>query len=207
MTVCVVCTDCNNGWMATLEGTVAPLIRRMADGERIVLNTPQCRALALWMIKTLVMVDQAQPAGHRILVVDLLDAVRKQAPPRGGLSVWVGRTPEKAGIFTASRTFKIETEGIPTRTVLACTIVIGRMVLACVHHASPTPARIVRAAEAFQPVWPGAMLAPYPPSHPITRDQISMLPLLLATITTYGDELPNVVRVTDLAEQDDEATS
>lgn len=47
-----ICKPCNGGWMSRLEGTAAPLIRSLAQGEQRLLTGAQTRTLARWALKT-----------------------------------------------------------------------------------------------------------------------------------------------------------
>ena len=63
-----VCGNCNNGWMAALEGRVKPFFEAALDGQGSVLNTELQKDLAAWALKTAMMVERQQkPAQPGIL--------------------------------------------------------------------------------------------------------------------------------------------
>ncbi|MFL5913051.1 MAG: hypothetical protein ACJ768_21095 [Gaiellaceae bacterium] len=54
-----VCASCNNGWMATMEASIKPLLIRLIDGEQDVkdVDTTDLALLARWTAKTALMLQ------------------------------------------------------------------------------------------------------------------------------------------------------
>lgn len=62
----VVCADCNNGWMASLEGEVKPLLTSLIALNSLSLGRYEQDLLAFWAQKTLLMLNQAVPGDLKI---------------------------------------------------------------------------------------------------------------------------------------------
>jgi hypothetical protein len=55
------CQECNNGWMASLEGTVKPLLVPMIRGHLTVLDTAAQALVTSWLIKTALVAGSTLP--------------------------------------------------------------------------------------------------------------------------------------------------
>ena len=62
-----VCRECNNGWMSTMEESVAPVIRGITSGRNIeCLSKPEIELLARWTGKTAVVLSHVTPQLQRV---------------------------------------------------------------------------------------------------------------------------------------------
>jgi hypothetical protein len=52
-----VCGDCNNGWMSRLENDAKPILESILDDKLDVLNVPAQCTLALWAVKTAMVLE------------------------------------------------------------------------------------------------------------------------------------------------------
>ena len=108
-----VCSGCNSGWMAELEGRAKKILVPMAEGQYRVLQGIELELLALWALKTALMfkcVDRASegfnPVHHASLYQHL-----PGAPPNA--YVWLGRfDPDDKRDFYRSRDIYPSTTGV-----------------------------------------------------------------------------------------------
>ena len=55
------CQECNNGWMASLEGTVKPLLVPMIQGQSTTLDPPAQTLITSWLVKTALVAGATLP--------------------------------------------------------------------------------------------------------------------------------------------------
>lgn len=56
-----VCNRCNNGWMSALESQAKPLLESMLDGFRVGLDMAEQATVALWTLKTVMVLESFEP--------------------------------------------------------------------------------------------------------------------------------------------------
>lgn len=66
LTAKVVCKSCNEGWMADLEEKFRPIFDEMIVLNELVINKPKQSIIALWVQKTVLMLNQATPGSIKI---------------------------------------------------------------------------------------------------------------------------------------------
>jgi hypothetical protein len=88
-----VCRLCNNGWMSQLEYNVKPVLERLALGQwPVVLSEEECARLGAWVIKTVVMLEMAQPTPAVIPQSHRSHLATTSRPPARA-QVWAGARP------------------------------------------------------------------------------------------------------------------
>jgi len=87
-----VCGPCNNGWMRLMEEAVAPTLRAMAGGERLILDESAQTRLAGWAYKCFLMYDQHLPEPDRVFVPSVYSRFFDTHTPQGDVRVFVGRS-------------------------------------------------------------------------------------------------------------------
>jgi hypothetical protein len=90
MTVRSVCRGCNNGWMARLEGEVKPILTRMNRDRTWRLTRVEGTTLRRWVIKTGLMLEQAD-AETTLAQTSVFEAVARDESPSGSWYIGVGR--------------------------------------------------------------------------------------------------------------------
>jgi hypothetical protein len=60
-----VCSQCNNGWMHDLEQRSIPVLGAMLHDIATPLDSEQQATLALWSLKTAIVVEAAKPSDDR----------------------------------------------------------------------------------------------------------------------------------------------
>jgi hypothetical protein len=91
LTVKVVCKTCNNGWMASLEAQVMPVLRRLESGEPTVLGREDAVVLATWATKTAMMYQYNDPL-TKVCDDAQRASLRAELRPPPGVKVWLLRT-------------------------------------------------------------------------------------------------------------------
>ena len=86
-----VCSSCNNGWMSRLEERAKPVIERLLDHEASALDHENSRTLALWAIKTaMVLQTLGQPESWIYSDLELTLMWHSQRMPDLAF-VWIAR--------------------------------------------------------------------------------------------------------------------
>ena len=62
----VVCKSCNEGWMADLEDEFRPIFNQMIALKELVIDESKQSIIALWVQKTVLMLNQATPGSIKI---------------------------------------------------------------------------------------------------------------------------------------------
>lgn len=89
----VVCKQCNNGWMSRLESSVKPVLEPVALGRwPVTLSGQDCVRLAAWVVKTVTMLETAQPTPAVVPVSHRTHLARTSTPPVRA-QVWAGTRP------------------------------------------------------------------------------------------------------------------
>lgn len=136
----VVCRTCNNGWMSDLEAICGPLlVDPMLYGSGLALHASRQRTVALWAIKTAVVLEAAQRHGdtfrhlaewHASWMPRTRASGEGLDPPPGISVVAFGRQPQASGAdaeyFTLSRSVGITAREPPNDSKIA-TFVVGYM--------------------------------------------------------------------------------
>lgn len=82
------CADCNNGWMANLEGEGKPILLPLIRGETRVLDGSEQVTLTRWALKTAMVLEFSHPKGLAI-------------PPTDRQKLREGTLPEHAQVWVA----------------------------------------------------------------------------------------------------------
>lgn len=176
MVVKTVCTSCNNGWMADLEGQVQPVLARLVRGEGADVSEAEQVALATWMAKVAVLVEGY--ARDAVVLGDRdRDAVLAGTAPAGYQVRLAYRDDENAPVFDMlMTTAHVVPAGTPRAEVpddadanaFAVTMTLGRLVISVAGGAGmDNPARWTLPPRFSLMIWPPTAggLA-WPPAHP-----------------------------------------
>lgn len=66
LTAKVVCKNCNEGWMSDLEDDFRPIFNEMLALRDLMIDEPKQSIIALWVQKTVLMLNQATPSSIKI---------------------------------------------------------------------------------------------------------------------------------------------
>lgn len=107
-TVRKVCPGCNNEWMSRLETDTIPVLHPLISNLEVqLLTTTQQRKVALWAVKTSMMLDQTQTVP--LLSPLQVARLRTHRAIPGGTRIWIGACDAIYPLVT-SHTVKIELE-------------------------------------------------------------------------------------------------
>lgn len=92
-----VCGQCNNGWMSDLEAKNIPVIGGMLNDLAITLDRSQQESVALWTVKTAIVLDSTRPreAGARFFLRDQCSILRENLAITPHTRTWIGRIASK----------------------------------------------------------------------------------------------------------------
>lgn len=183
VTVREVCGPCNHGWMEALEATVRPFLGPMIEGEPAVLSAEDCGSLATWLLKTVLMLQLAEPAERRIVRKELYPALYEKRMPNERLQAWVARNDFPAGVAAGTRAVEIQRgAGAPEQT-WAHALVLGHVTLVLIDLGIGR-ARLVEVApplaHALGPLWPQPIGGRFPPPMQLGREQQRLILHLIA---------------------------
>ena len=125
-----VCKGCNGGWMSNLEKTAQHILCPMINGEEATLTKKQQHTMALWTIKTGMVLD-SMPAAKENIFYEEQDRFHfcKTLLPPGYLTFWLGHySGTHWSVFTNQRI--LSTEGcVPQYRSYILTMAFGRLVI------------------------------------------------------------------------------
>jgi hypothetical protein len=87
----IVCGDCNSGWMNDLEAEVRDFLPRMIRGRPIMLGAKRQAALAIWCVKTVMMLQTTHPKeDQQAIPAEDYAALFRDRQPNAMTTVWAG---------------------------------------------------------------------------------------------------------------------
>jgi hypothetical protein len=105
-----VCETCNNGSMSQLETRVMPVITRLLDEPSCDLDLHDCRVLALWAVKTAMVLESVNGPEHWIYT----DMERTLIAQRGLMprftGVWIAKCVNFPSTYSISRILSTATD-------------------------------------------------------------------------------------------------
>lgn len=148
LTVRHVCRPCNNGWMCDLESLVKPFMSPLINDLSFSLSKDQQTALALWMMKTAMVLEATNTPKRRFFIdSERTELFRSRKLPLGS-QIWIGRsTPHVSSYSEARRLSGVYTKtGVesPLSDGYANTFVFGRLVMHSLNFHLKPNARPVR---------------------------------------------------------------
>jgi len=174
-TVNVVCIQCNNGWMADLEGSVKQKLGPMIQSGRVTRLTPRTqRSLATWAVKTAFMMQHLHPTKNVIPDSEHRRFHAIQQPPRG-YGIFLARTSpdidgeRKALVISHTRIDWYHTRW-GDRMAFDARFAIGHIVFSVYGHNIPVPMDLQfpeELGEFAQRIWPIQQRVTWPPTEMI----------------------------------------
>ena len=178
-----VCAPCNHGWMEGLESSVRPFLGPMIRGEPATLTPGRCESLTTWLLKTVLMLQLAEPTERRIVRLGLYAELYKLRRPSGRLQAWVARNDFKAGVAAGARGLAVQRGEFPVEQTWAHALVLGSVTLVLVDLGIGSARPILveaPLAHALGPLWPHPVGGEFPPPVRIGREQQRLILHLLA---------------------------
>ncbi len=178
-----VCEDCNGGWMNALEGRARPSLYPMIEGGDLQLSAADCETITTWLLKTVLMLQLAEPEQRRMMRADLYRELYSAGRLSRRLQAWVARNDFKAGAASATRGLTIQRGERPPERSWAHALVLGHLtcVLVDLGVGSARPILVEEPlARALLPIWPDPVGGCFPPPTHLGREQQRLILHLLA---------------------------
>lgn len=183
----VVCGPCNNGWMNDLETAARPYLIGMIQGRGRTLHDDGRRLCAYWALKTVMMLECAQPEHARSVrsadFAELFEAETVLPDVR----VWIGATSFGPGAWSRARTIHYDLahgreEGY------SATLAVGHLVFEVMRIGTGSWTGMVIKAplnRALLPLWPRDEPVVWPPPARLDRRQVALLGLMLEHVGVH----------------------
>jgi hypothetical protein len=179
LTVRHVCKKCNEGWMSRLESSVKPFMSPLINDLSFPLSRDQQTALALWMMKTAMVLEATNKPSRRFFTDDERAELFRSGKLPVGSQIWIGRSTPHISSYSEARRLGGATtrSGVesPLSDGYANTFVFGRLVLHALNfHLKPTARVWPRTVDVKPgPVQWDDLLAPI---WPVRRENVSWPP-------------------------------
>ena len=116
-----VCEDCNNGWMSRLEGRAQPFIQPLLDGKAQFVEADAQAIIALWAIKSTMVLEGLGPADQRFYTDQERGNVRSLSVVPRRTYVWMSASIDRA-VFMSTKTRHFD-ESIHSEPSAVCTTI------------------------------------------------------------------------------------
>jgi hypothetical protein len=103
----VVCEPCNNGPLSALENAAKTVLSPLIHRHGRLLIPSECKLVARWFLKTMLMLDLAGHPDHRLAHLEHEQWVRDQRLP-DHVTLWLGAAQQPSGTTTAGRALDIQ---------------------------------------------------------------------------------------------------
>jgi hypothetical protein len=86
-----ICRRCNSGWMERIESATRPILTPPIQGTGVVLGAEDARGLAVWSLKTAMVIDLLTRSPDSFFTANERNAMRTTADllPAGVLGIWM----------------------------------------------------------------------------------------------------------------------
>jgi hypothetical protein len=178
-----VCGPCNNGWMARLESEVRPFLGPMIEGDPATLSPVCCEGLTTWLLKTVLMLQLAEPMERQIVRPQLYAELYELRRPSERLQAWVARNKFNAGAAAGTRGLTFQRGELPPEQTWAHALVLGHVTLVLVDLGIGNARPILvepPLAHALGPLWPDPLGGNFPPPAQLGGEQQRLILHLLA---------------------------
>lgn len=133
-TIRSVCKTCNEGWMATLERLIKPLIEPAIRGSRVFYEPVHQEAIAVWAAKMAMVFDYAHEEPRHAFTQGERKTLAKTGRPPFGFVVWLAAYKGDSIVWYRSHDLSLrrpdepESPGTPHVNGHSSTFVVGRLV-------------------------------------------------------------------------------
>lgn len=173
LTVRCVCRECNNGWMSQLESQAQPFLEPMLRGERCVLDLVGQATLAIWSVKTAMVLEALDEPDERAYTVLERQRLRTVSAVPWRSSVWLATSIDPS-YFMSTKNRHVNPEDARDITGVSITMAFAHVVLQVFTIRVPetvgpstevtAKVRSGRWSEATVQVWPSHAPAAWPPA-------------------------------------------
>src|ERR1041385_7393098 len=93
------CRACNNGWMSRLESQAKPIIESILDGKTTTISASAQSILALWAVKTAMVLEALRPNKPWFYSVAERDQERRTQSLPNRTSVWLANCVNQPDLY------------------------------------------------------------------------------------------------------------
>lgn len=192
-----VCSECNNGWMSAIQADALPFLERMIAGQPTDLDRDGQRAVASWVVMTMLTWQFAlptRPVGHTRPIPERIYrdfyAMSALRQPLGNTAVWIGYYSDQPRLATyyADVIPEIQPDQEAFNRIdvhrdyppFAATLCLEHFVAQMGGHILPGPTlmrfRLGEAAKFWLSIWPTTLgLVSWPPQQTIDEQTLGQL--------------------------------
>jgi hypothetical protein len=126
-----ICRECNNEWMSDLESAVRPTMGALVNDISMTLDAGQQRLLALWAVKTAMVIEGVKQAKNHFYSAAQRSVFRTTLVPPEDTTVWLGRCVQSNLLHGEARKLNVSNQRAtnPLEDGCATTFVVGRLVM------------------------------------------------------------------------------
>jgi hypothetical protein len=161
------CGSCNNGWMSRLENEAKPIVESILDGKLEDLDASVQSTLALWAVKTTMVLEAVDPNRLWFYSVDERQRMRAARALPQRTFVWIAKCIDQPNLYSAAKDLR-------TRTVLGddnvhafvMTMAFGSLAFQVVTIRTPAtiPANVVVTYDVSEGPWDQTLVQVWPTS-------------------------------------------
>jgi len=111
LSISCVCKSCNNGWMSDLESQTKIYLQPLLMGEKCVLDITGQMTIALWSLKTAMVLEALDPPQKRIYTQQEREHLQKLSVIPWRTSIWLATSVDKS-LFLNTKNRHMRTEDI-----------------------------------------------------------------------------------------------
>ena len=111
LTIRCVCQACNIGWMSQLEGDVKPFLQPLLTGESCAVDAIGQTVIALWAVKTAMVLEALDPIEKRTYVQQQRERLRLRETIPWRTSIWLAASADPAWFMSTKNRHMGAAEG------------------------------------------------------------------------------------------------
>lgn len=180
VTVRVVCSICNNGWMSAIEERAKPTLRNLALGDPVEFDARTQKSLVDWIVLKMMIAEHSPPADPAFAQIDRVNFFLNREIPKGieiflylcGHEKWRSSFRRWAGTISATRNPKYDTK---IRNSASVTLGFGQAIIQCCYFGDPD---IIQSPLQFSGgvfLWPSEIETSWPPTRRLSDRDASAI--------------------------------
>jgi hypothetical protein len=123
-----VCQSCNNGWMSKLESQTKIFLQPLLIGEKSVLDISGQTTIALWSLKTAMVLEALDQPQKRLYTQQEREQLRKLSMIPWRTSVWLATSVDQS-LFLSSKNSHMQAEDTNNISGVSITIALSHVVI------------------------------------------------------------------------------
>lgn len=128
LVVRAVCEHCNNGWMSQLENRAKPILQPLLEGRRCGLDIADQTTIALWTLKTAMVLEGLDPAERRVYTQVEREHLRALSAIPVRTSVWICKAVDPS-YFMSTKNRHLAHQDVASPSGASITLAFSHVVL------------------------------------------------------------------------------